>query len=68
MQNSDYYKFAKEDIDYAIKHSYSNRNFHRVFNSMGYSYYYRAGNLSIRKEPHKRNIRVERAFGGDYSW
>ena len=67
LQNSDYYKFAKEDIDYAIKHSYSNRDFHRILNSMGYSFYYRAGKLSIRKEPHKRNIRVERAFGEDYS-
>ena len=34
---------------------------------MGYNYYYRADKLSIRKEPHKRNIRVERAFGEGYS-
>ena len=35
--------------------------------AMGYNYSYRAGNLSIRKEPYKRNIRVERAFGEEYS-
>ena len=35
--------------------------------SMGYNYYYRADKLSVRKEPYKRNIRVERAFGEEYS-
>lgn len=35
--------------------------------SMGYNYYYRADKLSVRREPYKRNIRVERAFGEDYS-
>ena len=34
---------------------------------MGYNNYYRADKLSIRKEPHKRNIRVERVFGEEYS-
>jgi hypothetical protein len=67
LQNSDYYIFAKEDLDYAIKHSYTTKDFHKLLVSMGYNYYYRAGKLSIRKEPHKRNIRVERAFGEDYS-
>ena len=27
MRDSDYYKFAKEDIDYAIKHSYTLKQF-----------------------------------------
>lgn len=35
--------------------------------SMGYNYCYRAEKLSVRREPYKRNIRVERAFGEDYS-
>lgn len=35
--------------------------------SMGYNYYYRADKLSVRKELYKRNIRVERAFGEEYS-
>ena len=35
--------------------------------SMGYNYYYRADKLSVRREPYKRNIRVERAFGEEYS-
>ena len=67
LSNSDYYVFAKEDIDYAIKYSYTINEFHKILSSMGYYYYYRAGKLTIRKEPHKRNIRVERAFGEEYS-
>lgn len=67
LQNSDYYKFAKEDLDYAIKHSYTQKEFHKYLSSMGYSYYYRANKLCIRREPYKRNIRVERAFGEEYS-
>ena len=67
MRDSDYYKFAKEDIDYAIKHSYTLKQFQQMLVSMGYSYYYRADKLSVRREPYKRNIRVERAFGEEYS-
>ena len=67
MKESEYYKFTKEDIDYAIKHSYTQKEFHQYLSSMGYSYYYRANKLCIRREPYKRNIRVERAFGEEYS-
>lgn len=67
IRDSDYYKFAKEDLDYAIKHSYTPKQFHQYLSSMGYSYYYRANKLCIRREPYKRNIRVERAFGEEYS-
>ena len=34
---------------------------------MGYYYQYRAGKLSIRRYDTKRNIRVERRFGEEYS-
>lgn len=67
MRDSNYYKFAKEDIDYAIKHSYTLKQFQQMLVSMGYNYYYRADKLSVRREPYKRNIRVERAFGEEYS-
>ena len=67
MRDSDYYKFAKEDIDHAIKHSYTLKQFQQMLVSMGYNYYYRADKLSVRREPYKRNIRVERAFGEEYS-
>lgn len=67
MRDSDYYKFAKEDIDYAIKYSYTLKQFQQMLVAMGYNYCYRAEKLSVRREPYKRNIRVERAFGEDYS-
>lgn len=35
--------------------------------SMGYYYQYRAGKLSIRRYDTKRNIRIERRFGEEYS-
>ena len=62
IQESDYHKEVKEDLDYAIKNSYTTKDFHIILESMGYHYYYRAGKLSVRREPYKRNIRVERAF------
>lgn len=67
LKDSDYYNFAKEDLDYAIKNSYSKKEFEQMLIAMGYNYNYRAGKLSIRREPYKRNIRVERAFGEEYS-
>ena len=66
-KESEYIQFAKEDLDYAINHALSLRQFESILVSMGYKYYYRAGKLSIRKEPYKRNIRVERRFGEEYS-
>lgn len=66
-KESEYIQFAKEDLDYAINHALSIKQFESILSSMGYKYYYRGGKLSIRKEPYKRNIRVERAFGEDYS-
>lgn len=66
-KESEYIQFAKEDLDYAINHALSQRQFEKILSSMGYKYYYRGGKLSIRKEPYKRNIRVERRFGEEYS-
>lgn len=67
LSNSDYYKFAKEDIDYAINHSWTYKEFLQRLRDMGYEIYFRAGEISIRRYPHKRNIRIERAFGEQYS-
>ena len=67
IQESDYHKEVKEDLDYAIKHAYTTKEFDRILEKMGYNYYYRAGKLSVKREPYKRYIRAERAFGEDYS-
>ena len=34
---------------------------------MGYEVYFRANKISVRRYPYKRNIRIERAFGEEYS-
>lgn len=67
MRDSDYYKFTKEDIDYAIEHSWTYKEFLKRLKEMGYEVYFRANKMSIKMYPHKRNIRIERAFGEEYS-
>lgn len=67
LANSDYYKFAKEDIDYAINHSWTYKEFIKKLRDMGYEIYFRANKINIMRYPYKRNIRIERAFGEDYS-
>ena len=67
MRDSDYYKFAKEDIDYAIEHSWTYKEFLKRLKEMGYEVYFRANKISVRMYPHKRNIRIERLFGEEYS-
>ena len=67
IQKSSYYTFAKEDIDYAIKQAWSYKQFVNILNNIGYFVNIRAGKISIRREPYKRNIRIERAFGEEYS-
>ncbi len=67
MRDSDYYKFAKEDIDYAIEYSWTYKEFLKRLKEMGYEVYIRANKISVRMYPHKRNIRIERAFGEEYS-
>ena len=67
MKESEYYKFAKEDIDYAIEHSWTYQEFIKKLKDMGYEVYFRANKISIRRYPYKRNIRIERVFGEEYS-
>ena len=67
MRDSDYYKFAKEDIDYAIEHSWTYKEFLKRLKEMGYEVYFRANKISVRMYPHKRNIRIERVFGEEYA-
>lgn len=66
VEKSNHHIMAKEDIDYAIRQAYSYKDFLSILNKMGYTVENRYGKLSIRKEPYKKNIRIERAFGDDY--
>ena len=69
IQKSDYYTTTKEDVDFAIKHAYSYNNFEIILKKMGYTITTRSsGNkLSLCRPPYKRNIRIERSFGTEYS-
>ena len=56
----------KSKIDYAIGQAYSYKDFLSILNKIGYTVENRYGKLSVRKEPYKKNIRIERAFGDEY--
>ena len=64
---SNYHTLAKQDLDRAIAMAYSYKDFENLMMRMGYEIKNRYGKLSIRQEPFKKNIRIERAFGNDYS-
>lgn len=67
-ERNDFYTNAvREDIDFAIQQAYYYKDFENILQKMGYILTYRNDILSLRKEPYKRNIRIERAFGEYYS-
>ena len=66
IQKSNYHTIAKEDLDRAIAQAYSYKDFENLMRKMDYELIYRAGKLSIRKYPYKKNIRISRAYGEDY--
>lgn len=66
VKKSNHHTIAKEDIDYAIGQAFSYKDFLSILNKMDYTVENRYGKLSVRKEPYKKNIRIERAFGDDY--
>lgn len=67
IQKSDYYTTTKEDVDFAIKQAYSYKNFETILQKMGYTITIRANKISLCRSPYKRNIRIERSFGEEYS-
>ena len=67
IQKSNYHTRTKQDIDYAITQTDNYKEFESLMKKMNYELIYRAGKLSIKKEPYKRNIRIARAFGDDYT-
>lgn len=67
LQRDDYHTLVKADVDFAIKQAYSYNNFENILTDMGYTITIRAGKISLCKPPYKRNIRITRAFGEEYS-
>lgn len=66
--NSSVYKeLMKDSIDYAIENANNFDDFVRTLEDLDYIITERNGELSIRREPYKRNTRIERQFGKDYS-
>ncbi len=66
-QRDNYYTLAKQDLDRAIAQAYSYSDFEKLMKAMDYEIYYRANKISIRRNPYKKNIRIERYFGDEYS-
>ena len=67
-ETDNYYTIAKKDIDRAIAMAYSYTDFENLLKAMDYEIIYRGKNiLSIRRDPYKKNIRIERSFGTEYS-
>ncbi len=62
-----YYTIAKNDLDRAIGMANSYYDFEDLMKAMDYELIYRANKLSIRRSPYKKNIRIERYFGSEYS-
>ena len=62
-----YYTIAKEDLDRAIGMATSYYDFEALMKAMYYDIIHRANKLSIRRYPYKKNIRIERYFGEEYS-
>lgn len=65
--SNNYYKTAKRDLDLAIREAVSYKDFEQLLTNIGYEITYRAGKISIRGNDYKRNIRIERYFGEEYS-
>ena len=67
LYTDNYSNNAKRDLDLAIRQAYSYDDFLYLMKKLDYEIIFRTNKISIRKEPYKRNIRIERAFGSDYS-
>lgn len=67
VKKNTYHSIAKQDLDRAIGMAYSYKDFENIMIKMGYEIKNRYGKLSINRQPYKKNIRIERAFGSDYS-
>ncbi len=67
LYTDNYTNNAKRDLDLAIRQAYSYDDFIFLMKKLDYEIIYRANKISIRREPYKRNIRIERRFGEKYS-
>lgn len=75
-QEEKYYKYAtsslykelmKDSIDYAIENAKDYNEFIKILQDLDYIVTDKNNTLSIRRDPYKRNTRIERQFGNKYS-
>lgn len=57
----------KDSIDYAIANAKDYNEFIKILQDLDYVVTDKNNTLSIRREPYKRNTRIERQFGNNYS-
>lgn len=67
MNHDNYSVRTQRDIDIAIKNSFNYQDFINTMKKMNYEVIERYGKLSVRHINMKRNIRIERQFGEDYT-
>ncbi len=67
VKKNNYHTMAQKDVDKAIGMAYSYKDFENILIKMGYEITVRYGKLSIKRSPYKKNIRIERSFGSNYS-
>jgi hypothetical protein len=65
--NDLYKELMKYSIDYAIENAKDYNDFIKILYGLDYIVTERNGELSIRREPYKRNTRIARQFGNMYS-
>ncbi len=64
---NNYQSIAKRDLDFAIAQAFSFDDFKSLMKKLDYEVIFRSGKISIKGKNYKRNIRIERAFGENYS-
>lgn len=67
IKRDNYYTLTKKDIDFAIGQAYNLPDFENILRKLNYDITYRGNKISVRRKNYKKNIRIERCFGSDYS-
>lgn len=62
-----YKELMRDSIDYAIASSKDYDEFIQILKDLDYIITDKSNSLSIRREPYKRNTRIEKQFGKNYS-
>ena len=62
-----YKELMKDSIDYAIENAKDYNDFIKILQDLDYVVTDKNNTLSIRRDPYKRNTRIERQFGNKYS-